>query len=314
LFIRLRASSRCRFFCLTASALLTATLAANRAQAQDRSQCLAAHADSQILRMKGSLMAAREQLLVCSQTKCPGPIANDCAGWLGEVDNSLSSVVFAVSDEQGRDMPSVHVFADGKLLTERTDGRALVLDPGTYAFRFEAAGYPSVEATVAMRQSEKNRILRVQMMLPAPSPKAVAAAAPQAPKAVRPSAPASASAASSQSSDVPLATWILGGTTLLGVGTFAYFGLSGNSKKKQVEQCTADCDELKSSGKRDYVIADIGLVVAIASAPAAILVYLLRPSAPSDSAHSSAMRLQPIALQRGAGMAWSGEFCARSGG
>jgi hypothetical protein len=222
----------------------------------------------------------------------------------------LSSVVFAVSDDQGRDMPSVHVFADGKLLTKQTDGRALVLDPGTYAFRFEADGYASAEATVAMRQSEKNRIVRVQMMRPAPSPKAVAAAAPHATDAAQPSAPASASAASSQSSDVPLATWILGGTTLLGVGTFAYFGLSGNSKKKQVEQCKVevDCEDLKNSGKRDYIIADIGLVVAIASAPAAILVYLLRPSAPSESARNNVPRLQPIALRHGAGMAWTGEF------
>jgi hypothetical protein len=308
LFICWLASSRCRFLCLTASALLTATLAASHAQAQNLSQCLAAHADSQILRMKGSLMAAREQLLVCSQTKCPGPEANDCASWLGEVDTSLSSVVFAVSDDQGRDMPSVHVFADGKLLTKQTDGRALVLDPGTYAFRFEADGYTSVEATVAMRQSEKNRIVRVQMMRPAPNPKAVAAAAPHAPETAQASAPASAT--SSQSSDVPLATWILGGTTLLGVGTFAYFGLSGNSKKKQVEQCKTetDCEDLKNSGKRDYVIADIGLVVAIASAPAAILVYLLRPSAPSDSARNNALRLQPIALRHGAGIAWTGEF------
>jgi hypothetical protein len=280
------------------------SLAANYASAQDRSQCLAAHADSQMLRMKGSLMAARAQLLVCSQTKCPGPIANDCASWLGEVDSSLSSVVFAVSDDQGRDMPSVRVFADGKLLTERTDGRALVLDPGTYAFRFEAEGYPSVEATVAMRQSEKNRIVRVLLARAAPSPKAVAAAAAQTTVPAQPNAPAGAG----QSSDVPLATWILGGTTLLGVGTFAYFGLSGNSKKKQVEQCTTGCEELISSGKRDYVIADIGLVVAIASAPAAILVYLLRPNKPSESAQAKALPLRPFALRRGAGMAWTGEF------
>jgi hypothetical protein len=286
--------------------------AAGHAQAQQRSQCLAAHADAQMLRMKGSLLAAREQLLVCGQPKCPGPIANDCASWLSEVDGSLSSVVFAVSDDQGQDMPDVHVSADGKLLTERTDGRALVLDPGTYVFRFEAPGYVNVETTVSMRQSEKNRIVRVRMLQPPPPPpppKPVALVVPPASEAAQPSVPVQATAPASAGGGVPIATYILGGTALLGAGTFAYFGLSGNAKKKEVEQCTSNCEELINEGKRDYVIADIGLLVAIATAPAAILVYLLTPPERAEPTHAaSRTHLQPYALARGAGMLWSGEF------
>jgi hypothetical protein len=301
-------SNRARWF-VTTCAWVGVLLGAGHAQAQQRSQCLAAHADAQMLRMKGSLLAAREQLLVCGQPKCPGPIANDCASWLSEVDGSLSSVVFAVSDDQGQDMPDVHVSADGKSLTERTDGRALVLDPGTYVFRFEAPGYPNVEATVSMRQSEKNRIVRVRMVRPPPPPKAVALAVPEASEPAQPSAPVTATAQASESSSIPLATYILGGTALLGVGTFAYFGLSGNAKKQEVEQCTSNCEELINEGKRDYVIADIGLLVAIASAPAAILVYVLTPPERADSTHANRRaRLQPYALQHGAGMRWTGEF------
>jgi hypothetical protein len=283
--------------------------AAGPAQAQQRSQCLAAHADAQMLRMKGALLAAREQLLVCGQPKCPGPIANDCASWLSEVDGSLSSVVFAVSDEQGQDMPDVHVSAGGKLLAEHTDGRALVLDPGTYVFSFEAPGYTNVETTVSMRQSEKNRIVRLRMLRPPPEPKPVALVVTPASEPAQPSAPVQATEPASGAGGVPIATYILGGTALLGVGTFAYFGLSGNAKKKEVEQCTSNCEELINEGKRDYVIADIGLLVAIASAPAAILIYLLAPPERAESAHAAShARLQPYALSRGAGMLLSGEF------
>ena len=238
--------------------------------------------------MRGELRAARERLLSCGQPQCPGPIANDCAGWLVEVDNSLSSVVFAVSDERGGDLTDVRVWANGELLTDQTDGRALVLDPGTYTFRFEAAGHHRSEQHVAIRQSEKNRIVRVSLASDTPpdvlnSREQSATPALAAVHGAR-AAPSSATSATERadraasSRAIPVATYVLGGTALLGIGTFAYFGLTGLHHKDQLDRCETSCDALRRSGKREYVIADVALGVAIGSATAAIVVYLVHRS------------------------------------
>ena len=104
-------------------------------------RCVTAHAEAQRLRLGGKLLDARAQLLTCAQSECPGLVASDCGVWLAEVDSSLSSVVFAVEGGDGHDLVEVRVFANGRLLTERTDGRAVAVDPGRYVFRFETAGY-----------------------------------------------------------------------------------------------------------------------------------------------------------------------------
>lgn len=276
-----------------------ALLVAPDASAQ-RSQCLSAHADAQRLRMKGSLLSAREKLLVCGQSECPGPVANDCAGWLAEVDVSLSSVVFAVSDERGHDLVNARVSTNGRVLSEHADGRALLLDPGTYTFLFEAPGHAKAEQTISMRQSEKNRIVRVQL----------ASLSAAGTEATAPLASSTANTPRERSHPVPLATYILGGAALVGIGGFAYFGLNGRAKYRDAQRCMRDCDEIISAGKRDYIIADIALAIAIASAPAAIIVYFVaQPDDPEPSSDTaSRLTVQPLVRERGAALQWSGTF------
>jgi hypothetical protein len=237
-----------------------------------KQQCIEAYSDAQELRLKGALLAARERLLVCSQSSCPGPVVKDCVGWLSDVDGSLPSVVFALSDGHSRDLSEVRVSANQQVVAERTDGRAVVLDPGEYTFTFEAPGYERAQRTVAMRQSEKNRIVRVKLTrlnLHNVSPLTVS---PQQPGVIP--LMQSASASPSEAS-WPVITAILGGVALGGVGTFAYFGLQGLDKRRDAERCAADCRELITTGKRDYVVADLALGVAIAAAASAVLVYFL---------------------------------------
>jgi hypothetical protein len=147
-----------------------------QAPQEQKQQCLAAYADAQELRQAGELLAARERLLVCTKTGCPALTLKDCAGWLTEVDNSLSSAVFAVSDASGHDITDARVTTSGRTVSERTDGRAVMLDPGPHTFTIEAEGYESAESSVSLRESEKNRILRIQLNA-APSP--VAPVAPE---------------------------------------------------------------------------------------------------------------------------------------
>ena len=259
---------------------------------------MTAHADAQLLRMHGSLVDARGKLLVCAQTECPKPVANDCAAWLSEVEDSLSSVVFAVSDEEGHDLTDVRIRANGKPLADHADGRALTIDPGSYALRFESAGYLPVEQTISIRQSEKNRIVRVRMDRANPPPSAAKRTPPYTPVLTPVEAPEASPA-------IPLASYVLAGTTLLGFGAYAYFGLSGLSKERKYRRLeNPDMCDFCSSGERDYILANIGLGVGLASAVGAVTVFFLsRPDQkPPVAEQRAGLQVLPMGLQ------WSEHF------
>jgi hypothetical protein len=289
---------------VVATCVLFATGLTHSPASAQRNECLTAHTDAQLLRKQGSLLQAREKLLDCSQSSCPRLVVNDCTGWLSEVEASLSSVVFAVSDEQGRDISDARVSGNGHLIVERTDGRAVLLDPGTYDFAFEAPGYENATESISLRQSEKDRIVRVVM--PHVAPEVAAVTADSGTPELPPSAATDAAPVRTHK-DYSTAMYLLGGTGLLGVGTFAFFGLNGNAKLHEVERCVGDCSSASRAGKRDYLIADIGLAVAVATIP--ILVYLAIDSAHSETTISNqSVQLRALAAQRGASLEWSGSF------
>jgi hypothetical protein len=267
-----------------------------------RSACLAAHADAQMLRRKGSLLAAHEKLMVCAQEGCPGPVANDCATWLGEVEASLSSVVFAVSDASGQDVIDTHVYANGQLISERADGRAIAIDPGTYTFRFEAPPRAAIEETVSIRQSEKNRIVRVEFPAPAPEARGqmTLPASTQAPEPPR-------------SRGIPTGTWVLGGVALAGTAAFVTFAVLGHDKYNDAKKCRTDArcknlDELIDTGKRDYVVANIALGVGVASAAAALIVYLVDSSSAPKPARLPPLQLETDFANRAALLGYRASF------
>ncbi|MET0385274.1 MAG: hypothetical protein ABW321_04910 [Polyangiales bacterium] len=293
-------SIRPGFLQSVATAVLLGTLAvtsAVRAQPQVAA-CVSAHAEAQVLRNRGALLSARKQLLQCARQECPKLVADDCATWLTALDESLSSIVFAVSDDRGRDLVAVTVTANGETLTERADGRALPLDPGVYALRFSAEGYLPAELSVSVRQSEKNRIVRVQLAAEGGSPSEIAA-----------KTPASPAATDASPHPIPVISYVLGGTLLVGAGMYAYFGLSGLSKENELEKLPPDtaCGSLCSAGRRDYILADIGLGVAVGSAIGAVAAFLLYDPR-ADAPARTQLRISPLAAQRGVLVHWSGSF------
>jgi hypothetical protein len=258
---------------------------------QAQEECVAAHADSQLLRMRGTLLDARQKLLVCAQSDCPKLISKDCTVWLTEVEASLSSVVFAVTDERGADLVDVEITANGRPLTERADGRATTLDPGAYEFRFRATGFTPLTLSVPIRASEKNRILRVSLT-------------PVPPLA----APAVALEPTDESGGVSALTYVFGGVGLAGFAAFAGFGVAGLSKYASLErQCSPDCSPGDvAAGKRLYVLADVGLGVGIAGVAAAAISYFMQ-SSPREPAQVQA-RLEPALLDRGAYLSFTGRY------
>jgi hypothetical protein len=249
-----------------------------------KSDCLAAYADAQELRQQGALLGARARLVVCSQSQCPSPILKDCAHWLNEVEGSLSSVVFALSNESGADVADARVSAGERVVAERSDGRAVLLDPGTYTFKFEAPGYAPLRQTIAMRQSEKNRIVRLQLhRLDAPlDPKRAANTLTLEPASPTPT----------RERPLPLATLILGGTALASAGAFAYFGLRGKGQARDLDRCTTNCQGFVDAGRRNFMIANVALGVAIAAAASAALVYVFAESRPVEPSAARSSLLQ----------------------
>lgn len=242
------------------------------------------------MRLRGRYTAARESLLRCTQMRCPPLIAKDCIAMLGEVDASLPSVVFAVSDGRGADLVDVRVSANGQLLAERLAGRAVTLDPGVYTLRFEAEGYATAEQVVTVLEGEKQRLIRAQLV----------SGEAAGPRASRTRAPRSAER-------LALTSYVLGGSALAALGAGIAAGVVG----KQIwNACDADgCSEdRKAHGKRLYIGADVAFAVSGGLAAAATWLYF---SARRERKRDRASALDNVSASVGAGgaaLAWRSSF------
>jgi hypothetical protein len=299
---------------------MTLAPAWSRAAAQaDQNRCVAAHAQAQMEQRSGALLAAREQLLICAQKGCPKPIAADCTGWLAEDEQSLPSVVFAVSDDQGRDLVDVRVTANGAQVADKIDGRALPIDPGLYQLRFEAEGYEPGEQAVTVRQAEKNRIVRMQLQHGAAHKPLVTMDAASLYTADDSSRPAATT--SSASKTIPVTSYVLGGVAVVGLGMFTYFGLTELSDVKEKERLDAanalrrdkmepeePCGSLCDRGKRDFVLTYVGLGVAVAGAAGAVLAYVLSEPQPAERADRLHLDLAALPQRRAALLQLRGAF------
>lgn len=137
--------------------------------AVDKAACVAAAQDGQELRDAKKLGDAREKLLICAQSACPEVIRNDCTGWLADVENRRSSLVFSAKDAAGNDLSDVTVSAGGKTIVEKLDGSAVFLDPGEYTLVFESAG-KQAEKKVIVAEGQKARAIDVVIGAPAKTP------------------------------------------------------------------------------------------------------------------------------------------------
>ncbi len=233
---------------------------------EDVVACVKAAEDAQTDRSAHRLLAAREGLLECAQAGCPSVVRNDCAFWLSEVDKLLPTVVIEARDAAGADLIDVHVTVDGNTLTDRLDGLALPLDPGIRVFRFATAGAEPVEQQVVIREGEKGRPIVV----------ALAVAPPVAP----PGQELPVSAHEHAGKGVPVASFVLAGVGLLGIASFSYFAIKGRSEAADLEG-TCGRDKSCSEGqvapiRRELLVADISLGVAVVSLGTAAYLFLTR--------------------------------------
>ena len=234
--------------------------AAAPARADDpKAACSDAYVAAQRLRKEGHLHASREKLTACSDDACPGFMTKDCRQWATEVDAAMASIVVRVKDENGHDTDAVLLYVDGERVTARPSAGPIAVDPGTHAVRCELGSRAS-EQSVTLAEGQREQAVTFAFAPVAPPPPPPPDAHPVGSK------------------KIPVATWVLGGVAVVGVAGFVAFGLAGKSE----ESCAPTCSDSEvHTLRRDYLVADISLLVALAATGGAVYFALsAKPSPP----------------------------------
>ncbi|MEB2313506.1 MAG: hypothetical protein OZ921_13515 [Sorangiineae bacterium] len=243
-------------------ALLLATSHARAAEPD----CASAYESSQEQRHQDHLRSARQSLLTCSQARCPGFIKDDCAKWLSEVDSALPTVVFSATAD-GRSLTDVSVRLGDEVLARGLDGKAVPMDPGPQSFVFESERYGRQQVDfVVMEGGKAQRVVAVYE-----------AGASSDARGARSEVEASSPGGAQRTLGFALL-----GLGAVGVGGFAYFGLSGKSAQDALacaDTRTCTDDDLRPI-KDQYLFADLSLGVGVVSLVVAS--YLLLTSSSGE--------------------------------
>ena len=246
-----------------------------------KNHCADAYEATQRERAAGHLLIARKNGIFCAQNSCPEVLRSDCAKWTDEIASSIPSLVLEVRSASGELLSNVYVELDGSAYADHLDGRALELDPGRHHVRFEAIGLLPREQDFVLLEQHEPQHLRVTLA-PEPVP----------PKPAR---------------GFPVASYALGAVSVVGLGSFAFFGLSGNHKKSELEICKPACAKsLRSPIERDYAVADVSLGVSLISL--GVATYLALAGRGSEPSRASQQTLRIGAGADGAGITFERSF------
>lgn len=250
----------------TAAALVLASLtfaaspalAKPAAKGSAKAACLAAHEEALALRGAQKPHAARERLVACARAECPTVVRKECAEQLALVDKDAPTVALEARDEAGMDTTAVKVTMDGQPLADHLTGSAVDVEPGEHVFRFERADGKALEQRVLVVEGDKNRKVTADFASLVPKPPPGGEGTPVGPP---------------ESHAVPTLAYVAGGVSIVALGSFVVFALTGKGSEKDLaSSCGPNCsDEQLSPVKRDYAIADVSLVIGLVAAAAAVV-------------------------------------------
>ncbi len=269
------------------------------AHADGTTSCTDASSQGQIQRDAHKFVEARNQFILCAKKECPGVVRKDCTTWLEQVQASLPTVVPIATDEAGNTLANVKVLMDGKLLVEKIDGRAVEVNPGTYAFTFEAPDGTRAEKQVVVAEGEKDKRITATVAKP---PEVSALAAPAPAPAPAPAAPAPAPVVLTETSSGPWKTIgiVTGAVGVVGIGLGSVFGVMASSKKGSAgcnsnSQCPnqGDVNTLSDAQSNGNVATGLFIAGSILTA-GGIMIFALAPS--------SAVQVAPSVGTNAAGM------------
>jgi hypothetical protein len=282
--------------CLAAA--LSALTFAPAALADDKAQCASAYEAAQELRTQSKLREARNNLLVCAQAVCPAFIKKDCSKWLSEVEAALPTVVLSAR-AKGQDVTDVVVKIDGDEFTDTLDGKALPVDPGPHTFTFESDEFGTKELRYVVKEGQKSQSIEIEFT-----------GADN--RADDPGGDGGAAISTADAAESKTLAYVLLGVGVVGVGGFAYFGLTANSEKDDLacaDTATCSDDELSPIRKK-YLLADISLGIGLVSL--GVGTYLLlssgSKSSPKPVEQSAKLRFDVAPSPRGGFASLSGSF------
>lgn len=240
--------------------------------------CIQSHYAGQVAQRDGRLREAREAFARCSSVDCPGVIRQECNALADEVRRQVPTVVLGARSSAGDEL-RVRVSIDGVVVAESLDGTAMEVDVGQQVFRFEHPDYEPVEMTVVIRAGEKMRSVTAELEASssaAPPPVSGTVPAP-------PPGPQHETMVIEEPGAILWPTYVAGGLALAGLGVFIGFGAKGVAARADLLEATDGCapfctDEELSGVRRDFVVADVGLGVALAATATAVLLFVLRPT------------------------------------
>lgn len=159
---------------------LAALLFATPAAATDKADCAAALKAAQAEKTDGRLTKALADLATCSRPVCPKPTQKTCTDLAQAVTQSQPSVLFKVKDASGGPVTHVTVSVDDAVVATALDDKAIPLDPGSHAMKFESPGASTVEKQIVVEPETKGQVVAVALDVNPPE-KAGAATVPAPP-------------------------------------------------------------------------------------------------------------------------------------
>jgi hypothetical protein len=177
---------------------------------------------------------------------------------------------------------AVKVTADGALLTEQLDGRAVRLDPGVHTFRFEAPGNAPLEQPVVVGEGEHDRPIIANLT------KMVEKASPATHKAP------------------PIGALVLIGTGVVAMGiggTFYALGFSelGNDLSTMGCKNTGGCSRSEiDSVHTTLLVGDIALYTGVGVVGVGVVLAILHYTGDHKETQRTQFDVSPVPLGRGA--------------
>jgi hypothetical protein len=226
-------------------------------------QCVAAHDNAGLLRLKDQWVDARAAMQRCANDACPITIRSDCRAWLDELVAMLPTLLVVVErDDDGT--RAIRLDLDGRSLELPEKLGPIEVVPGPHRLHFTLEGYPPVDVDVALSKGEKNHVVRVRFVRPRPAVAPERAVAPSPPRATRP---------------VPLATYLYAGGSLALVATSAaLLGAALDSRATARDVCAPGCPtERRESIERRLLIVDLVGIAGLGLGGLAVYSYVRRP-------------------------------------
>ncbi len=248
--------------CTAVCALPTRT-----ASALDAEECVSLHASGQDARENGKLTAARTSFLQCASEACPTVVREECARLLASTETSLPTVVFEARNAAGETENDVEVSVDGNVIADKLRATAIGIDPGEHDFRFRGPGGKTAQQRITLLEGQKNRLIRIDFA--------------EAPRKTQPTT--TPTEPQKRATGIPTLAYVLGGVSIVSLGAFGYFALSGKSKQSDLEDhCAPRCPGSDYDAMRQrYLFADIALGVAVVSGGVATWLVLGNSESPN---------------------------------